>query len=202
MSDRERLLIKWTWAVRANDPSQRAIGDTMVVRYPGEPDAEYAAGAALAASGDFLGAARHLRQIIAADSQSLHGKLRCLACDAYHGLVAAYVAADSMPAAERVAREWTRASAGAPAPWGLLGWVLGREHRYATEQQQRAHPDREQSRGRRDGPEQAEQHQSCGHAERRQSRVGAQARKPCGRQHRSLADGRNRRHPRRAQRWA
>ena len=76
----------------------------------------------------------------------------------------------------------------------------GREHRHATEQQRRSDPDREQPRSRRDGAEQAEQHQPCRGAERCQSGIDAETRQPCGRQHRSLADGRYRRHPRRTQR--
>ena len=73
------------------------------------------------------------------------------------------------------------------------------EHRDADEQDQRPDADRQQVRSRGARSEQAEQHQRDRRAERRQGGQGAQPREACGRQHRALAHGRDRRHARGAQ---
>jgi tetratricopeptide (TPR) repeat protein len=55
------------------------------------------------------------------DSSSLRGASEsCRACNALDALVNAYWLADSMAAAERIAREWTRLQPGSPRAWSVL----------------------------------------------------------------------------------
>jgi DNA-binding SARP family transcriptional activator/tetratricopeptide (TPR) repeat protein len=130
-SDRERLIIQQTWAYATNDPAQLAIAESLVARYPGDPDGELALGRALGWSGNFLGAIPHLQHVIHMDSLSLAGLgPRCRACDALELAIAAYIGADSMDATERVAREWTRMQAQTQEPWWFLASMLARENRY------------------------------------------------------------------------
>ncbi len=130
-SERERLIIRQTWAFTTNDPSQLAIAESLAARYPGDPDGELALGRALAWNGDFLGALPHLHRVVHMDSLSLNG-LRpwCHACDALALTIDAYIAADSMTASERVARNWTRMQPRVKEPLWFLASVLARENHY------------------------------------------------------------------------
>ncbi len=130
-SDRERLIIRQTWAYATNDPAQRAIAELLVARYPGDPDGELALGRALGWSGDFLGAIPHLQRVIHMDSLSLAGRSPwCRACDALELTIASYIGADSMDATERVARAWIRMQPRTEEPWWFLASMLARENRY------------------------------------------------------------------------
>ncbi len=131
VSERERLIIRQTWAYATNDPAQLALAESLATRYPDEPGAEFALGRALQWSGDFLGAIPHLRRAIHLDSLSLsgHGPW-CRACDALNYMLGSYVSADSLMAAERTASAWTRMQPRAAGAWWALGDVLGREERY------------------------------------------------------------------------
>ena len=129
--DRERLIIRQTWAYATNDPAQLAVAESLVAGYPGDPDAELALGRALGWSGDFLGAIPHLQRVIHMDSLSLAGRSPwCRACDALELAIASYIGADSMGATERVARDWTRMQPNTQEPWWYLASMLARENRY------------------------------------------------------------------------
>ncbi len=131
VSDRERVIIRQTWAYTTNDPAQLAIAESLVTRYPDEPGSELALGRARSWSGDFLGALPHLRRAVRLDSLSLIGRSPwCRACDALYMLLATYLSADSVAAAERTARDWTRMQPNAVAAWWALTSILGREERY------------------------------------------------------------------------
>jgi DNA-binding SARP family transcriptional activator len=126
-TDRERLLILEGVAELAMSPAANALADTLVVRYPLDPDAQFAVGHSLERRGDFLAAARQYRRVIAMDSLSLaRHSARCLACEAYQRLWWSYIYADSAAAAERVARDMDRAQHGNSALW-LLGVALARQ---------------------------------------------------------------------------
>ncbi len=128
--DLDRLIIKQMWTALMNDAAQLALAETLVVRYPAEPDGELALGSALAWAGDPLGSIPHLRRAVVMDSLSLRGQaLRCRACDAFAGIVAAYETADSLDAAERTAREWVRLQPASYQAWGALAGVLACETR-------------------------------------------------------------------------
>jgi DNA-binding SARP family transcriptional activator/tetratricopeptide (TPR) repeat protein len=129
--DRERLIIRAAWADARNEPSALAVAETLAIRYPTEPDGHYLLGRALVWSGRFLEAIPHLRRAVAMDTVSLRGlAARCPACDALADIANAYIYADSMRAAERTLRAWTRAQPRAARPWALLAGTLEYLDRY------------------------------------------------------------------------
>ncbi len=124
-TERERLLIQAMAADHWNRPSYFAMAETLAARYPTEPDAHLALGQGLVWAGDFLASVPHLRRVVAMDSLSLRGAtISCRACEALNLIVIAYWLADSIPAAERSAREWTRLQPGSRRAWGTLAGML------------------------------------------------------------------------------
>jgi DNA-binding SARP family transcriptional activator len=124
-SDRERLLIRSAWAQAMDDPTQLALADSLVARFPTEPEGHLFLGKATFWGGAFLAALPHLRRAVAMDSLSLRGEtLRCMACDALNDIVSSYMLADSLPAAEREARGWTTAQPGSARAWHALASTL------------------------------------------------------------------------------
>jgi tetratricopeptide (TPR) repeat protein len=108
-SERERLTIMAGWANTMDLPSLRAIAETLATRYPAEVAGHLYAGIALVEEGRHLEALTPLERVIAMDSLGLHRVTAgCGACDAFRWMVGAYQLADSLPAAERVARRWLR----------------------------------------------------------------------------------------------
>ena len=131
VSDRERLIIRTGWARTTNSPSLRAIADTLSRRYPEELDGHVQAGAAAILAGDFLGAAIPLERAIRLDSMVLStGVQRCGGCNAIDLLIRAWVAADSMAAAERVARRAVRIWPRNVISFALLAEVLDYQGRF------------------------------------------------------------------------
>jgi hypothetical protein len=137
-TDRERLLIRAMAGYYWNQPSYRVSAESLATHYPAEPDGHYLLGQAFIWGGDFIAGVPHLRRVVAMDSSSLRGaSTGCRACEALSGMVTAYWLADSMPAAERSAREWTRLQPGSPRAWRTLAAMLlyqdrGDEARDAT----------------------------------------------------------------------
>ena len=130
--DEERLRIASAWLVFSNDPRAIATAETLTVRFADAAVGPIALGTALVHGGEFMAAVQPLRQTIEQDSLSLagHGP-HCRACDAFGALVSAYLAADSLAAAERTAREWLRRQPDSPWPWRTLADVVSRTGRYA-----------------------------------------------------------------------
>ncbi|HSM35866.1 MAG TPA: protein kinase [Longimicrobiales bacterium] len=123
--DRERLVIRTAWAAQMDDPRLYVLADSLVRRFPAEPDGQYLLGLALFHSGRFLEAADHLENAIALDSLSLNsGGARCVACDAFERLMRTYWQADSIAAAVRVAERWTRRQPDSARAWYLLAHAL------------------------------------------------------------------------------
>ena len=106
-TDRERLVIAEGIAASSMSAKAVALADTMVVRYPRDPDAQLAFGHVLLRRGDFDAAARQFRRVIAMDSAASHEDGRCLSCDAHSYLTWAYLFGDSVRAAARVTREFS-----------------------------------------------------------------------------------------------
>jgi DNA-binding SARP family transcriptional activator len=124
-SDRERLLIRSAWAQAMDDPAQLALADSLVTRFPTEPEGHLFLGKATFWGGAFLAALPHLRRAVAMDSLSLRGEtLRCMACDALNDIVSSYMLADSLPAAEREARGWTTVQPNSARAWHALASTL------------------------------------------------------------------------------
>jgi DNA-binding SARP family transcriptional activator/tetratricopeptide (TPR) repeat protein len=116
---RERLLIRVRAAEIDDDPARLAIAETLAVRYPMEPEAQMLYGRMLTWSGDFEAAIVRLRRSLSLDdavpaalaldtAAHPHGPASCNSCSTFNELVTAYALADSLPAAEAVAREWLR----------------------------------------------------------------------------------------------
>ena len=115
--DRDRLLIK-----ARTQGSDRAIAlaaaDTLLARFPREPDAHLISAQLKVASGQFLDAVAPAMRVLALDSLSLRGSAACRACDAYGVLYDAYVSLDSFAAAVRIMRERT-----VRQPHSALAWL-------------------------------------------------------------------------------
>ncbi|MEJ2184816.1 MAG: AAA family ATPase [Gemmatimonadota bacterium] len=126
----QRLLIRGMWADMYDEPARLAIAETLAIRYPEDPDGQLLYGRALTGGGRFLEAVPHLWRVIQMDSASLHiPGGRCRACDAYQLLPLAYRSADSMAAADRVARQWVARDTSSARPWSILADVLEDEGR-------------------------------------------------------------------------
>ncbi len=119
-TERERLLIRTTLAFLANRPEGLGLAETLAARYPTDPDGYLLVGQALVVRGEFLRALPHLRRVVEMDSLAFQGStVRCRACDALGAITGAYLMADSLAAAERVAREAIRRAPNTP------GWIHG-----------------------------------------------------------------------------
>jgi DNA-binding SARP family transcriptional activator/tetratricopeptide (TPR) repeat protein len=141
-SDRERLLIHAGWAAAVIARDLGAVADSLVARYPQEKEGHLYQGMALLQTGDFMGAAAPFERVIAIDSLSftrVDSTSGCIACDAFGQLVLAYELADSLPAAERIARRWTRLDPESSRSWTSLWDVLWRQGRFDEAQKVAAH---------------------------------------------------------------
>ncbi|HSB55687.1 MAG TPA: BTAD domain-containing putative transcriptional regulator, partial [Gemmatimonadales bacterium] len=108
-SDRERLLIRATWAFYNSSPSIRAYAETLTVRYPTELEGYLMAGQGAILAADFRAARGPLLEVIDRDSLGLKGQtVRCLACEALETLIGSMGQEDSLAAALALARRWAR----------------------------------------------------------------------------------------------
>jgi len=124
-AERERLLILSLTSEALEEPVALAQAETLVARFPAEPDGHFALGVARMRAGDFPGAIAELARVVAMDSMGLRGNVaRCRACDAYTSMINAYALADSFDAAERTAREFLRAQPSGSGPRVALGGIL------------------------------------------------------------------------------
>jgi DNA-binding SARP family transcriptional activator len=141
-TERERLMIHAGWAEAVSARELGAVAESLVTRYPQETQGHLYKGVALLGAGDFTGAVAPLERAIAMDSlsftrvDSLSG---CNACNAFFELVLAYELADSLAAAERTARRWTRLDPESSRSWSSLWDVLERESKFEEAQQVAAH---------------------------------------------------------------
>ncbi|MGH7571081.1 MAG: BTAD domain-containing putative transcriptional regulator [Gemmatimonadota bacterium] len=124
-SERERLLIQTAWARVMDEPRQLTLAESLVRKYPSEPDGHLFLGEARLWSGDFMGALPYLQGVVVMDSTSLRApNPACRACDAMRDIVTAYLLADSLPAAEREARKWVALQRDSALAWRSLAWAL------------------------------------------------------------------------------
>ncbi len=129
--DRERLLIAEASADFGNDPARLALAETLAVRYPRDAVGQFRVGYDRMWAGAFLSAIVPFRAAFAMDSANLtDSRSDCVACDVLRNEIVAYRMADSLGAAERVAREWVRDAPMLPAGWRELAVVLAVEGRY------------------------------------------------------------------------
>ncbi len=132
-TDRERLTIMAGWASALDLPSLHAIAETLATRYPAEVAGHLHLGIALVQEGRFLEALEPLGRVLAMDSLGLQGAaVGCGACDALRWTVSAYQLADSLAAAERVARRWLRLQPGSRRATEALNETLDAQGRGAV----------------------------------------------------------------------
>ena len=128
--DRERLTILAGYAFSASSPTQRALADTLVMKYPDEVEGYFYRGLSLMVEGRFLESLPLYNRVIAMDSLSLGAdRPGCEACDALRQIVSVYQLADSLPAAERAARRWMRLVPRSTAARFVLAEVLSQQDR-------------------------------------------------------------------------
>jgi len=133
-TERERLMIRAGWAVLVFAPELGAVADSLVTRYPQETEGHLYAGYARMQDGEFIAAIPHFRRVVEMDSLSFtrsDSAAACDACTAMFQIVTAYEVADSLAAAEREARRWTRLQPKTAAPWTALWDVLERAGKFA-----------------------------------------------------------------------
>ena len=126
-TERERLLIRAQWATEMDDPARVALAESLATRYPAEIEGHLLLGNALMWSGRFPEAVRHLETAASMDTFPHPAEPalgRCLACEANGALTFAWRLADSLAAAERVARRWTERQPGSAWAWRTLEFVL------------------------------------------------------------------------------
>jgi len=142
VSERERLLIHAGWAWTVTSRALAAVADSLVARYPQETQGHLYKGIALLQGGDFLAAVAPLERAVAMDSLSftrVDSTSGCTACTALLQLVLTYELADSLSAAERVARRWTRLEPESSRSWASLWDVLERQSKFDEAEQVAAH---------------------------------------------------------------
>jgi tetratricopeptide (TPR) repeat protein len=132
-TDRERLTIMAGWAGAMAPAVQRAIAETLAIRYPTELAGYLNLGVALVSDGEYLGALRPLGRVVELDSLGLRDpSAECVACGALRWMVRAYLLADSVAAAERVARQWVQLEPRSPAAVSAFVEVLDVQGRGAA----------------------------------------------------------------------
>jgi hypothetical protein len=129
-SERERLFIQGTVAAGLMDLSALAIAETLAIRFPREPDAHLLLGSVRASTGDFRGAIHEARLVRQLELDAGPGAADCRSCNAYLLESGALLAADSLAAAEGVARHWLRDYPHSLAAAGRLAETLERAGRF------------------------------------------------------------------------
>ena len=129
--EHERLLIAAEAAATLHEMNALAIAESAAVRYPADPEASQAYAGALLTAGRFVDAVSWFRHAADLDSLSMYSAApRCSACDAWRGLIVAYMLADSPRAVEREARALVVRFPKSPMAWLRLGDALGRLEKF------------------------------------------------------------------------
>ncbi|MDQ6827274.1 MAG: tetratricopeptide repeat protein [Gemmatimonadota bacterium] len=124
----ERLVIRQWWAAMSNAPGQLALAESLAHRYPDDPESVLALAAALQLDGRFLDAVPYYVRVLQ-DVPPGAGRT-CPRCEAHEALVHTYWGADSIDAAVRVARDWTRDDPESVPAWMAFAWALALADRY------------------------------------------------------------------------
>jgi len=126
----ERLLIHYSSLDAANSPARLAVADTLSALYPHWLEAQLAAGDAHLLADQYIPAIGFLRRVLANTSSHDSASGPCPYEDAESRLVRAYEYADSVGAAVRTAREWTKRQPRSRESWHELSEALARFGRY------------------------------------------------------------------------
>ena len=130
-NERERLLISVAWGRRMADPRVLSWADTLVTRYPSEPDAHLVYAQQLMSGENPVAALPHFHRVVEMDSTHGLAMVHCRACDALAGMIEIYRGVDSLDAAERLARTWLRWQPHSEPAWSAYSRVLGESDRFA-----------------------------------------------------------------------
>lgn len=130
-TDRERLVILGVAADLLDEPALAAYADSLQVFHGHDPIGFDLQGRAAVKAGAFMEAAGHFRRVLEmAPLQRATGPGPSRAWDAADRLVGALAMADSLTAAEAVAREWAEVRPGSARPWMKLRDVLEQQGRF------------------------------------------------------------------------
>ena len=126
-TERERLLITTDLqSFVLGAPSALVMADTLASRYPNDARALAVFGRAKWFDGDWSAAARALERAIAIDSAALDSSAPCYVCGDLAALIDVYSWWDSVPAAVRAARRYTRVRPDWTQSWERLTWASAR----------------------------------------------------------------------------
>lgn len=121
-ADRDRLLILTHVRVGHWDPSAVPVAESLITRYPNDPEALVRASDAFA---DNARGIALLNRAIALDSAAgAEASALCRLCDAFVSLAGRYNWADSVVATEQTIRRWMRFRPKDSAPWASLADYL------------------------------------------------------------------------------
>ncbi|MDX2191855.1 MAG: BTAD domain-containing putative transcriptional regulator [Gemmatimonadales bacterium] len=126
-SPREALLIRAAWANAVDDPSRRAVAESLVAAWPADLEARVALAEALLWNGETAPAIAQLRHVVRADAASIgpgQGQARCLGCEALGRLQFYYLMADSVEQALAVGRASVRRQPTDAPAWSRLAETL------------------------------------------------------------------------------
>lgn len=112
------------------DPRVISWADTLVTRYPSEPDAHLVYAQQLMEGENPAAGIPHFRRVLDMDSTNGRAMVHCRACDALAGMSETYRALDSLDAAGRVARIWIRWHPRSSPAWSAYSKVLGESDRF------------------------------------------------------------------------
>lgn len=117
-TEHDRLVIETAVGFRQDAPEALVTAESLATRDAADPLAHHMLGATLLWSGDFSGALREFRTELSLTPGSR---------EAQDGIVAALQFLDSLPAAERAAREEVRMAPQSDAAWGSLSVIQAAE---------------------------------------------------------------------------
>ncbi|MES2177713.1 MAG: BTAD domain-containing putative transcriptional regulator [Gemmatimonadota bacterium] len=130
-NERERLLINIAWGKRMADTSVIYWADTLVTRYPSDPESQLVYALQVGAGANPGLALAPFRRVISMDSSIGRATGRCRACEAFGGMLEVYRRIDSLATAEQVARAWLRWQPHSTPAWIAYSRVLGESDRLA-----------------------------------------------------------------------
>jgi tetratricopeptide (TPR) repeat protein len=123
--ERERLVMRGAWDSSLSPARHAALADTLIRRYPDLPDGYLMLADNHGSMGDFARALTYVERVLAMDSLALRGsRAACYACQAFAKILTMHMLSDSLAAAQRMARDWTRRQPRSADAWGGLAVTL------------------------------------------------------------------------------
>ncbi|AHG89219.1 transcriptional activator domain-containing protein [Gemmatirosa kalamazoonensis] len=128
-SERERLVIRASWARWTASPTLYAFAESLLTRYPDEVEGHFFMGLALRTRDEYAAALPHLERAVAMDSAHVGDTEHpgCVACEAILEIANTHLVMDSLDAAERAVRRWIRLDPRSARAWRHLSLILDAE---------------------------------------------------------------------------